>query len=114
MKEVVRSVKDGSKIVKNNAKDASKQAKASYKSVKSKLKDSGKDDSSSTQSAPSSPTLSRGSSLSRAPDSAQNSPAPGLTRNNTDLNLGSRSCQQQLIVIFIVVFQISPSFSAGY
>jgi len=89
MKEVVRSVKDGSKIVKNNAKDASKQAKASYKSVKSKLKDSGKDDSSSTQSAPSSPTLSRGSSLSRAPDSAQNSPAPGLTRNNTDLNLGS-------------------------
>jgi len=60
------------------------KAKASYKDVKSKFKenkDELKDDSSNSQSAPSSPTTSRSSTI------AYSQPAP-LTRNNTDLNFG--------------------------
>jgi len=77
MKQAVRSVKDGGKIAKL-------KAKASYKDVKSKFrenKEEFKDDSSSTHSAPSSPTTSRSSTLQHS------HPIP-LTRNNTDLNFG--------------------------
>eukprot|EP00090_Calanus_glacialis_P005714 TRINITY_DN14425_c0_g1_i1.p1 TRINITY_DN14425_c0_g1~~TRINITY_DN14425_c0_g1_i1.p1 ORF type:complete len:818 (-),score=285.09 TRINITY_DN14425_c0_g1_i1:169-2622(-) len=79
MKQAVRSVKDGGKMAKI-------KAKASYKDVRSKFKenkDELKDDSSSTQSAPSSPTTSRSSTL------PYSTPIP-LTRNNTDLNFGQR------------------------
>jgi len=98
MKAVVHSVKDGTKGARDKMKDSSKQAKskakASYKDVKNKLKDNpnrdlSREDSSSTQSAPSSPTLSRGATLPRQPVSVSSSPAPGLTRNNTDLNFGT-------------------------
>jgi len=77
MKQAVRSVKDGGKM-------ARIKAKASYKDVKNKFKENKeelKDDTSSTQSAPSSPTRSRSSTL---PSSNINP----LTRNNTDLNFG--------------------------
>jgi len=77
MKQAVKSVKDGGKMAKT-------KAKASYKDVKSKFKenkDEFKDDSSSTHSAPSSPTPSRSSTL-------QHSHPNPLTRNNTDLNFG--------------------------
>merc|ERR1719483_1388359 len=76
MKQAVRSVKDSSKVARN-------KAKSSYKDVKLKFKDKDelKDDSSSTQSAPSSPTSIRSSTLPNT------TPTP-LTRNNTDISFG--------------------------
>jgi len=77
MRQAVKSVRDGGKMARS-------KAKASYKDVKSKFKenkDELNDDSSSTQSAPSSPTTSRSATL-------PHSNPPPLTRNNTDLNFG--------------------------
>merc|ERR1719187_882118 len=89
MKNAVRSVKDGGKAAKDSLKDsgkiAKKAAKAGYKDVRSKFKEGNKeemrDDSSSTQSAPSSPTLERSMTLP-TPHSTP------LTRGNTDMNFG--------------------------
>jgi len=89
MKNAVRSVKDGGKAAKDSIKDsgkiAKKAAKAGYKDVRSKFKEGNKeemrDDSSSTQSAPSSPTLERSMTLP-TPHSTP------LTRGNTDMNFG--------------------------
>ena len=85
----MKAMKDGGKAAKDSLKDggkiAKKAAKASYKDVRSKFKE-GKgeemtEDNSSTQSAPSSPTLGRTMTL----------PTPHTTplmRNNTDMNFG--------------------------
>ena len=90
MKNAVKSVKDGGKAAKDSLKDggkiAKKAAKASYKDVRSKFKDSNKeemvDDSSSTQSAPSSPTMGGRAMTLPTPHSTP------LMRNNTDMNFG--------------------------
>ena len=85
----MKAMKDGGKAAKDSLKDggkiAKKAAKASYKDVRSKFKEGKgeemREDSSSTQSAPSSPTLGRTMTL----------PTPHTTplmRNNTDMNFG--------------------------
>jgi len=88
----MKAMKDSGKAAKDSLKDggkiAKKAAKASYKDVRSKFKE-GKgeemreDSNSSTQSAPSSPTLGRTGSMTL--------PTPHTTplmRNNTDMNFG--------------------------
>ena len=82
-----KAMKDGGKAAKDSLKDggkiAKKAAKASYKDVRSKFEggkgEEMREDNSSTQSAPSSPTLGRTMTL----------PTPHTTpmmRNNTDMN----------------------------
>jgi len=87
----MKAMKDGGKAAKDSLKDggkiAKKAAKASYKDVRSKFKEGKgeemREDNSSTQSAPSSPTLGRTGSMTL--------PTPHTTplmRNNTDMNFG--------------------------
>ena len=86
----MKAMKDGGKAAKDSLKDggkiAKKAAKASYKDVRSKFKEGKgeemREDNSSTQSAPSSPTLGRSSMTLPTPHSTP------LMRNNTDMNFG--------------------------
>merc|ERR1719430_2761347 len=83
-------MKDGGKAAKDSLKDggkiAKKAAKASYKDVRSKFKEGKgeemREDSSGTQSAPSSPTLGRTTMTLPTPHTTP------LMRNNTDMNFG--------------------------
>jgi len=86
----MRAMKDGGKAAKDSLKDggkiAKKAAKASYKDVRSKFKEGKgeemREDNSSTQSAPSSPTLGRSTMTLPTPHTTP------LMRNNTDMNFG--------------------------